>query len=66
MDLFFTSVSEEFIVEHDVLPSDGFVEFELDLVDLVARLHVDEEVSVVEDSINQQIRAVFDVVDPSS
>lgn len=52
MDLLFACVSEEFIVKHDVFPGDGFVEFKLDLVYLVARLHVDEKISVIEDSIN--------------
>jgi hypothetical protein len=63
VDLLFASVAEEFVVEHDVLPGDGFVEFELDLVDLVARLHVDEEVGVVEDGVDQQVGRVLDVVD---
>lgn len=63
MDLLLAGVAEELVVQHHVLPGDGLVELKLDLVDLVARLHVDEEVGVVEDGINQQVGTVLDVVD---
>lgn len=53
-------------MEHHVLPGDGFVEFELDLIDFVSWLHVDEEVSVVEDGVHQQVGTIFNIVDPPS
>ena len=52
MDFLIASVSEKLVMKHDVLPSDGFVEFELYLIHLVSRLHVDEEICVVEDGID--------------
>lgn len=52
MYFFLPYISEELIWNHNVLPSDGFIEFELDLVYFVARLHMDEEVSMVENSID--------------
>ena len=60
-----SGVAEELVVQHDVLPGDGLVELELDLVDFVAGLHVDEEVGVVEDGVDEQVGTVFDVVDPA-
>jgi hypothetical protein len=63
VDFLLAGVAEEFVVEHDVLPSDGLVEFELDLVYLVPGLHVDEEVGVVEDGVDEQVGRVLDVVD---
>ena len=52
MDLLLADISEQFVRDHDVLPGDSFVEFKFDLVDFVARLHVDEEIGVVEDGID--------------
>lgn len=66
VDFFLASVAEEFIMEHDILPSDGFVEFEFDLIYFVARLHVDEEIGVIEDGIDEQVWWVLDIVDPAS
>lgn len=66
MNLFLTSITKELIVQHDILPSDCFVELELDLINLVPGLHMDEKVGVVEDCIDQKIGAVFNVVDTAS
>ena len=52
-------------MQHHVLPGDRLVQLELYLVHLVPRLHVDEEVCVVEDRVHQQVRTVLDVVDPA-
>lgn len=52
MDVVLASVSEHFVLQHDVLPGDGLIEIELDLVDLVLGLHVDKEVGVVENGID--------------
>lgn len=66
MDFLFSSIPEELIVQHHVFPSNGFIQLEFDLVDLMPRLHVDEEVSMIKDGIYQQVRAVFDIIDSSS
>lgn len=52
MDFLLSYVAEEFVWDHHILPGDGFVKFELYLIYLVSRLHVDEEVCMVEDSVN--------------
>lgn len=50
-------------MQHDILPGDGLIQLELYLIYLVLRLHVDEEVRVVEYRIHQQIRTVLGVID---
>jgi hypothetical protein len=62
VDFLIASVSEKLVVEHHVLPSDGLVEFELNFIHLVSRLHVDEEIGVVEDGIDQEVGRVLNVV----
>jgi hypothetical protein len=62
MDLLFTCIAEEFIMQHDVFPGNGFVEFEFDLVHFVAGLHMDEEVCVAEDGVDEEVGAVLDIV----
>lgn len=66
MDFLLANVAEKLIWDHHVLPSYGFVEFELDFIDFVSRLHVDEEIGVVEDGIDQKIRTVFDIINFAS
>lgn len=62
MDLFITCVPEQFIMQHDVLPSDRLIKFKFYLVDLMLRLHVNEKVGVIENCIYEQIRRVLCVV----
>lgn len=56
-------VPKELIVEHNVLPCNGLIQLELDLVHFVSGLHVYEEVCVVKDGIHQQVGTVLDLVD---
>jgi len=62
MHFFIASVSEKLVVKHHILPGDGFIEFKLNLIDLVFGLHVDEKVCVVKDSINEQVGRILGVV----
>lgn len=62
MNFFITSVSEQLIMQHDVLPCDCLIEFKLYLIDLMLRLHVNKEVGVIENGVYEQIRRVLCVV----
>ena len=53
MDLFVACVPEQLVVQHHVFPSDCLVKLKLYLVHLVFWLHVNEKVSVVENSVDQ-------------
>lgn len=66
MNLFLSCIPEEFVVEHNIFPSDSFIKLKLDFVDFVSRLHVDKEISVIEDCINKEIWTIFNVKDFSS
>jgi hypothetical protein len=59
-------IPEQLIVEHHVFPGHRLVKLKFDILDSVFGLHVDEEVRVVEDGVNEQIWAVFSIVNTAS
>lgn len=65
MHFLLASIPEKLIVQHHVLPSNCFVQLKLNLIHLMTGLHMNEEVSMVKDSVYQQIRAVFNIVNSS-
>jgi len=53
MSFLLTRIPKQLIMKHHILPSNGFIKLEFDLVHLMARLHVDEKIRMIEDSIDQ-------------
>lgn len=64
MALLFLDVGwiEGFFFKHHKLPFHGVEHVEFDLVYLVLGLGVDEEVFMVEEGVNKEIRTILDVV----
>lgn len=62
MDLFISSVSKQFIMKHNILPSNCFIKLELNLINFMFRLHMNKEVSMVKNSVNEQVRRIFSVI----
>ncbi len=62
MDFLVPGVPKQLIMQHHVLPCDCLVKFELYLVHLVFRLHVDKKVCVVENRIHQQVWRILCVI----
>lgn len=66
MSIFLPWVVEQLIIEHYVFPGDGRIEVEFDLINFVARLHMDEEVGVIENGIDEQVWTFLDSIHFSS
>jgi len=62
MDLFISSVSKQFIMKHYILPSNCFIKLELNFINFMFRLHMNKEVSMVKNSVNEQVRRIFSVI----
>ena len=63
MNFFLAYISKELIRNHNILPSDSFIKFEFNLIYFVTRLHMNEEIGMIENSIDKKIRAIFNVID---
>ena len=62
MRLFFTSISKQLIMKHDILPSNRFIKLKINFINLMLWLHMNEEVCVVENGIYKQVRTFVYVV----
>jgi hypothetical protein len=66
MNFLLAYISEELVRNHNVLPSNCFIQFEFDLIYFVARLHMNEEIGMIENGIHEEIWTIFDVIDFAS
>ena len=62
MNFFISCIPEELVMKHHILPGDCLVELKLYFVDFVFWLHVNEEIGMVKDGIDQKVRAVLCVI----
>jgi len=66
MGLLLSSISKKLIMKHYILPCYCFIKFKFDLIHFMPRLHMNEEICMIENSIYKKIRTIFNIVNSSS
>ena len=64
--LFLPNITEDVIMQHDVLPAHCTIQIEIYLINFMLWLHLDEEILVIEDSVDEQVWALLYIIDFAS